>query len=67
MPIKPIIAWIFAFLILVLVFMLLFPKPWIIFTGIILLPILAIIQTYLILKGQHQEKKTIPKDQWYET
>ncbi len=40
-------------------------KPWVIFVGVISLPILLVVQAYFILR-EPDDGKEFPEDQWYE-
>lgn len=60
-------AWIFVLLILTILFMGLFPTPTVIGLGIIVTPILILIQTYLILTAQVPKDLPSAEDQWYES
>ena len=60
-------AWIFVLLVLTVLFMGLFPTPTVIGLGIIVTPILVLIQTYIILTAQTPEDLPSPEDQWYES
>ena len=58
--------WIAAlFLIGVMVLIFSGGKPWLIFVGVMCLPILLIIQAYVILR-EPDDGKEFPDDQWYE-
>lgn len=60
-------AWIFVLLVLTVLFMGLFPTPTVIGLGIIVTPILVLIQTYIILTAQTPEDLPSPEEQWYES
>jgi hypothetical protein len=60
-------AWIFVLLVLTVLFMGLFPTPTVIGLGIIVTPILVLIQTYIILTAQTPEDLPSAEDQWYES
>lgn len=60
-------AWIFVLLVLIILFMGLFPTPTVIGLGIIVTPILVLIQTYIILTAQTPKDLPSPEEQWYES
>ena len=60
-------AWIFVLLVLTVLFMGLFPTPTVIGLGIIVTPILVLIQTYVILTAHTPEDLPSVEDQWYES
>jgi len=63
---KSLSAWIFVALVLIIVFMMLFPKDWVIGLGIISIPILIFIQAMIILKAKEESKNEFSDKNWYD-
>jgi hypothetical protein len=59
-------AWIFSALIVGLAFVGLYPKDWIIWIGILIIPPLIMYQTWVILRAGEESKHTFTDDKWYE-
>lgn len=63
---KSLSAWIFVALVLLIVFMFLFPNNWVIGIGIVGVPILILVQTMIILKANEESKKEFSDEDWYD-
>lgn len=63
---KSLSAWIFVALVLLIVFMFLFPNNWVIGIGIVGVPILIFVQTMIILKASEESKKEFSDEDWYD-
>ena len=65
MPYKSVTVWIFTLLALLVALMFLIPTPFVIGLGVVLLPVLVVIQTIVILRAKDESKHTF-KDKWYD-
>lgn len=63
---KALSAWIFVALVLLILFMFLFPNNWMIGIGIVGVPILILVQTMIILKANEESKKEFSDKDWYD-
>jgi ABC-type transport system involved in cytochrome bd biosynthesis fused ATPase/permease subunit len=66
MNFKSLSAWIFVALVLLVLFMFLFPNNWVIVIGTVGVPILILAQTMIILKANEESKKEFSDKDWYD-
>lgn len=59
-------AWIFALLVLSVIVMILYPTPWVIGLGMLMVPVLLLIQTVVVLRASERSNKTFSDGHWYE-
>lgn len=59
-------AWIFALLVLSVIVMMLYPTAWVIGLGMLMVPVLLLIQAVVVLRASEQSKKTFSDEHWYE-
>lgn len=62
---KSLTVWIFTLLILLVALLFVIPTDFVIWLGMILLPILVVIQAVVILRAREESKDTF-KDKWYD-
>ncbi len=59
-------AWIFALLVLSVIIMMLYPTMYVIGIGMMLVPVLLLLQALVVLRAKEKSDKTFSEDQWYE-
>ena len=63
---KTLSAWIFAFLLLLVGILILWPSSTLAGVSMILLPLLLVAQAVIILRARERPREDLPEDQWYE-
>ncbi|MEL7120496.1 MAG: hypothetical protein AAFO07_13680 [Bacteroidota bacterium] len=66
MNFKSVTVWIFVILIIIIFLLLIYPTPMIIGVGVIGIPVLLILQAYIILSAKEESKKEFKDGQWYD-
>lgn len=59
-------AWIFALLVLSVIIMMLYPTMYVIGVGMMLVPVLLLVQALVVLRAKEKSDKSFSEDQWYE-
>ena len=59
-------AWLFATLALLLFLMAVYPSPYVIWAGIIGLPVLILIQAIIVLRAKDEKPQHFEEEKWYE-
>jgi len=60
-------AWIFTILLLAIAIVLIYPNKWLIGLGVMVLPLLLLVQAIVILRAKGENsKKTFEDGEWYE-
>ncbi|MBV6655160.1 MAG: hypothetical protein KI786_15445 [Mameliella sp.] len=63
---KTVTAWIFALLVLSVVMMLIYPTTYVIGVGMLLVPVLLLVQAVVVLRAGESSEKTFSEGHWYE-
>ena len=63
---KTVTAWIFALLVLSVVMMLIYPTTYVIGVGMLLVPVLLLVQAVVVLRAGESSEKTFSEGDWYE-
>lgn len=63
---KTISVWIFISLLLCVAIMGLYPSSWAIGLGMLLVPVLLIVQAYVVLTAKEDSEHTFSEGKWYE-
>jgi uncharacterized membrane protein YkvI len=63
---KNAVVWIFVILLLSLALVLLYPSEWLIGLGVMVLPLLILVQAIIILRAKESSEHTFEDDKWYE-